>query len=139
MSSKSPQDKLGGALRCVFEEALKVTHNLFYLVHVRLSKHSILALHSLQSCCWLVCSPETFRSILASAVFHDVEKHNTKQVGVFAICLVQISVRTLAILTEGFCGFSQPLHVNARIVPQLHHGCFLPNAFQFVVTSDCTI
>jgi hypothetical protein len=40
--------------------------------------------------------------------------------------------RTLAVPAEAFlCFFPQSLQVNAGIVPQLGHNCFLPNPFQF--------
>jgi hypothetical protein len=46
--------------------------------------------------------------------------------------LVWISASTPAILPEIFHGFPQSLQANFKIVPQLDHGCFLPNPFQFI-------
>jgi hypothetical protein len=34
-------------------------------------------------------------------------------------CLVRPWVRSLALVTEGFCGFTQSLHTDVRTVPQI--------------------
>lgn len=52
---------------------------------------------------------------------------------VFRRCAIRISVGTRAILNEVLREFPQSLQENARIAHQLHHDCFIPDPFQFII------
>jgi hypothetical protein len=109
--SRSPQDKPGGALRCGSDEALKVTHSPIYWNPVCLSKHSVLALHSLR----FSCLPRYFQQFISdcsiSWYIWDMFAWNLGE--------------DTDYLDWRFLWFSQSLQVNARIVPVIQLPAFI--------------
>jgi hypothetical protein len=52
---------------------------------------------------------------------------------VFERYSVRISAGKPAVFTAFFRGFPQSLQSSVGIVPQLNHGLFLPNPFEFII------
>jgi hypothetical protein len=75
-----------------------------------------------------------------SGVKINCEIQTTEQIGLKVIlyaCIMEVLGSILGqntILTKVFRGFPHSFQANAGVVPQLCHGRFLPDPFQFIIS-----